>query len=54
MLKETKKQNQKTRATRRGGYKDPFGFTRAVNWDVIEKMDEKTLKELSKILDKVK
>lgn len=52
MLKETKK--QKVKATRRGGYQDPFGFTKAINWDVIEKMDEKTLKELSKILDKVK
>ena len=31
------------------GIKDPFGFTKAINWDKLE--DPKVLEELEKIFD---
>jgi hypothetical protein len=34
---------------KRPGIKDPFGFTKAINWDKLE--DPKVLKELEKIFD---
>lgn len=33
---------------------DPFGFANAINWDVVEALDEDALAEVSAILDKVK
>tara|TARA_R100001460_G_scaffold17161_3_gene37167 strand:- start:260 stop:367 length:108 start_codon:yes stop_codon:yes gene_type:complete len=34
--------------------KDIFGFSKAINTDVIDQLDNEKLKELEKILDKIK
>ena len=33
--------------------KDPFGFEKALNLDVLDRLTNEELKELSKILDKI-
>lgn len=48
-------ENKKAKATKKvRKTKDFFGFEKAINWDVLEKMDAKQLKEVAKILEKVK
>ena len=33
--------------------KDPFGFDKALNLDVLDRLTKEELKELNKILDKI-
>lgn len=51
--KTTKNATRRARATRANSW-DVCGFTRAINWEALDRLDGEELKALAKILDKVK
>lgn len=52
--KATTKKEATRRVKRSNTSWDICGFTKAINWDVLEQMDAKQLEEIAKILEKVK